>query len=95
MVLNLMFGLMAFMHFINYFVLFVNTDNYKLIMLYGAELLLILFLASVYHWVYKNVNELVLQHMMMLLTIGFVFVARLSYQVAVRQVLFAWIGVVI
>ena len=90
-----MFGLMAFMHFINYFVLFVNTDNYKLIMLYGAELLLILFIASVYHWVYKNVNELVLQHMMMLLTIGFVFVARLSYQVAVRQVLFAWIGVVL
>ena len=56
--------------------------------------MLILFVAFVYHWIYPNINELVMQHMMMLLTIGFVFMARLSYNVAVRQVTFSCIGVV-
>lgn len=93
-VLNQMFGLMVFMHLINYLVLYINTENYKLLILYGVELLLILFVAFVYHWIYPNLNELVMQHMMMLLSIGFVFMARLSYAVAVRQVAFSCIGII-
>lgn len=93
-ILNLMFGFMILMHFINYLVLYLNTENYKLWYLYGAELALLLFLSIIYHWIYPNINELVLQHMMMLLSIGFVFMARLSYHVAIRHVIFAAVGVV-
>ena len=93
-ILNQMFGLMVFMHLINYLVLYINTENYKLLILYGVELLLILFVVFVYHWIYPNLNELVMQHMMMLLTIGYVFMARLSYRVAVRQVTFSCIGII-
>ena len=93
-ILNQMFGLMVFMHLINYLVLYINTENYKLLILYGVELLLILFVVFVYHWIYPNLNELVMQHMMMLLTIGYVFMARLSYNVAVRQVAFSCIGII-
>lgn len=93
-ILNAMFGLMVFMHFMNYLVLYLKTENYKLIILYGAELLLMLFMAIIYHWIYPNINELVQQHMMMLLSIGFVFVARLTFDTAVRQVAFASVAVV-
>lgn len=93
-ILNQMFGLMVFMHLINYLVLYINTENYKLLILYGVELLLILFVVFVYHWIYPNLNELVMQHMMMLLTIGYVFMARLSYRVTVRQVTFSCIGII-
>lgn len=92
--LNLMFGFMIFMHLLNHLVIYLNTRNIKIWILYGAELGLILFLAVIYHWIYPNINQLVLQHMMMLLTIGFVFLARLSYTVALRQVMFAAVGAV-
>lgn len=93
-ILNQMFGFMILMHFVNYLVLYLNTENYKLWYLYGVELALVLFLSIIYHWIYPNINELVLQHMMMLLSIGFVFMARLSYHVAIRHVTFAAVGVV-
>ena len=93
-ILNQMFGLMIFMHLVNYLVLFLNTNNYQLWILYGVELALLIFMSIVYRWVYPNVNELVLQHMMLLLTIGFVFVVRLSFSTAVRQLIFAAVGVV-
>lgn len=92
--LNVMFGFMVFMHFLNYLVIYLNTDNIKLWYLYGSQLLLILFLSVIYHWVYPNINRLVLQHMMMLLTIGFVFLARLSYSTAVRHTAFTAVSVV-
>lgn len=92
--LNLMFGFMIFMHLLNHLVIYLNTRNIKIWILYGSELGLILFLAVIYHWIYPNINQLVLQHMMMLLTIGFVFLARLSYAVALRQVMFAAVGAV-
>jgi len=93
-VLNRMFGLMIFMHMVNYLVLFLSSNNYQLWILYGAQLMLLIFMSIVYRWIYPNVNELVLQHMMMLLTIGFVFMARLSFKTAVRQVIFAAAGVI-
>ena len=93
-ILNVMFGLMIFMHLINHVVIYLNTNNIKIFILYGSELLMLMFLAIVYRWVYPKINELVLQHMMMLLTIGFVFLGRLTYQGAIRHIIFVGIGIV-
>lgn len=94
-ILNQMFGCMVFMHFLNYLVLFLNTNNAKFILLYVLQLLLLLFVVFTYHWIYPNLIELVMQHMLMLLTIGYVFMARLSYTVAVRQLIFSFVGIVV
>lgn len=93
--LNIMFGLMVFMHLINYLVIYVNTENLNIFILYGVELGLIIFLSIIYHWIYPEINELVFQHMMMLLTIGMTFLARISYKITVRHVAFIWAGVLL
>ncbi|MFV0344567.1 MAG: FtsW/RodA/SpoVE family cell cycle protein [Anaerocolumna sp.] len=78
-----------FFHFVSYFVLYLNSKNIKLLFLYGLEVLSLVLVFTLYQWVYDNLSKPILHNMVFLLTIGYVMLARLSYDKAVRQFVIA------
>lgn len=81
--------LMFLIHLICYMVLYLNTKNGKLLILYIAQLGFFLFVLFVYQVVYKRLSKLVLNNMLMLLTISFIMLTRISYDTALRQFIMA------
>ncbi|MDF2485919.1 MAG: hypothetical protein K0R46_2087 [Herbinix sp.] len=75
------------LHFTGYFTLFFQSQNRKLVYLYGAEVLLFLLVLVLYQVIYPKVSRLLLRNMLMLLAIGFIIQTRLSYDKAVKQVI--------
>lgn len=85
-------ALLLLIHFDAFLVLYLTAEDERLIFLYLAQLV---FFAAVFtssHLFYRRASELLLNNMCMLLAVGFFFLARLSYEQAFRQFLFACIG---
>lgn len=78
-----------FFHFICYAILYMNTKNYKIAVLYGMEVISLILIFSLYQWVYENLSKPVLHNMVLLLTIGYVMLTRLSYDKALKQFMIA------
>ena len=94
-ILNRMYALMITIHVMLSAVLYVNTKDINFIFLYAGELLVFIVFQSIYHWIYPQINEIVMQHMMMLLMLGFVFLGRLSFDKALRQVLISAVSLLL
>ncbi len=76
-------------HFIGYFILFLQQKDFMLIFLYLGEVILFIVTIISYQFVYRNLSRLILNHMLMLLMISFVMLARLSVSLAFKQFCFA------
>lgn len=85
-------GLMYLIHLICHVLLFLNTQDRKLILYYGLELVFFVTSAFVYRFVYRNLSRLVLNNMQMLLAISFIMLARLELPLAKRQLFMAAAG---
>lgn len=68
-----------------FLVLFVSKMEWKFLVFYLLQVALILFLFLIYRVIYKKAARLVVNHMCMLLAIGFIILARLNYDEAFRQ----------
>ena len=73
------------LHFICYSILYINTENFKIILLYLMELALLITVICLYQWIYVGLSKLILHNMILLLTIGFIIQTRLSYSKTIRQ----------
>ncbi len=78
-------ALLFLMHFFGFFSLFFQRPELKLIYLYLGELALLILVLALYQFVYPKLSKPLLLNMQMLLVIGFIMQARLSYDKAVRQ----------
>lgn len=78
-----------FFHFVCYFILYLNTGNIKIIFLYGLEVISLILVFTLYQWVYENLSKPILHNMVLLLTIGYVMLTRLSFDKAFRQFMIA------
>ncbi|MGC4019744.1 MAG: FtsW/RodA/SpoVE family cell cycle protein [Muricomes sp.] len=87
--------LMFLMQFTAYFVMYLQIKEKKLLFFYGAQLLLLIAVLVFYRILYPKVSRLVLNNMCMLLSIGFIMITRLTYSKAVKQFIFATIGIVV
>lgn len=74
------------LHFVGHFTLYLQVQNDKIVLLYGGEVLLFILILSLYQAFYKRISRLLLRNMLMLLTIGFIVLSRLSFDNAVKQV---------
>ena len=83
--------MMYSIHFICYLVLFLNSLDWKVLVLYFIQLVLLIFVNKAYIYVYHNASKLVLNNMLMLLMIGFVMIGRISQGYVIRQMIFAGI----
>lgn len=81
--------IMYTIHFICSLVLFLNSLDGKVILLYLAQFAFLFFVNKAYLYVYKNASKLVLNNMLMLLMIGFVMLGRIKQSYAIRQMAFA------
>lgn len=77
--------LMFAIHFIAFLILYLKTNEKKMLMFYGGQVVLLLAILLLYTLIYPKVSRLVVNNMCMLLCIGFVMITRLSYDRAVKQ----------
>ena len=86
---------MFLIHLDAYMVLFAVRQELKLLIFYGAQVVFVLFLFLIYRVIYRRAARLVVNHMCMLMLIGFIILARLNLDHAVRQFEIAVIATVI
>lgn len=78
-----------------YAVLLFSTQNAELIIFYLAQVVFFCVIFILYATVYKDASQLVVNHMCMLMALGFIMLTRLSYETAVRQFEIAIIAVAV
>ena len=78
-----------------YAVLYFSTGNQELIFFYLAQVIFFTAVLVFYHLIYPKASRLVVNHMCMLMAIGFVMLTRLSYDSAIRQFKIAVIAIAV
>ncbi|NBK92733.1 FtsW/RodA/SpoVE family cell cycle protein [bacterium 1XD21-13] len=86
--------LMFFFHLLAYVVLYLQTEQIKILIFYLFQLFLLQAVLVFSGMIYPKMNRLVLNNMCLLLSIGFIMLTRLSYDKAVRQFQMAAIALV-
>ena len=76
---------MFLIHLDAYIVIFVSTMEIKTLIFYAAQVAFVLFLFIIYKKIYKRAAQLIVNHMCMLMLIGFIILTRLGFDSAVRQ----------
>ncbi len=72
-------------HLLACFILFGATGEAKILAFYLAQLGLLIFLLVIYRVIYRYANRLVVNHMCMLLVVGFIILTRLDFSSALHQ----------
>lgn len=72
-------------HFTGYFTLFIQSFNIKILILYGLEVLVLILALVFYKLFYPGLSGLLMRNMLMLLSLGYIILTRLSFDEAVRQ----------
>ncbi len=81
-------------HFLGFLSLFLSTGNENLILLYGAELVYLILMETLFHTAYPEGSQILTSLVCMLMVIGFIMLARLSIGKANRQFLILALGTV-
>lgn len=76
---------MILLHLDAFLVLFDETENIKILIFYGAQLIFFIIVISSYHTLYENSAQLLVNNMCMLMAAGFIILTRLSFDKAVKQ----------
>lgn len=76
---------MFLIHLDAYIVIFASTMEIKTLIFYAAQVAFVLFLFIIYKKIYKRAAQLIVNHMCMLMLIGFIILTRLGFDSAVRQ----------
>ena len=76
---------MLFIHLDAFAVIFAQTQEVKMVIFYGAQLAFILFMFLIYKIIYKRSAKILVNHMCMLMIIGFIILTRLDFDNAIRQ----------
>lgn len=76
-------------HFICYLVLFLNSMSIKIVFLYALEVIAMILVLTLYQWIYVNLSKQILHNMLLMLTVGYVMLTRLSYDKAIKQFVIA------
>ena len=82
-------------HLIGYIILYLGADDMKYIVLYICEFALLFATIVVYDIVYPKASRLLVNNMVLLEVVGFIFITRINYDEGVRQLVLAAIGTVI
>lgn len=82
---RLMAALMYLIHGISYIALYAGTQSYQILILYGAQLLMLIVISALYKISYKRMSIPVFQNMLMLLMLGCLMITRLNFQNGVKQ----------
>lgn len=76
---------MFLMHFVAYVILFLKSEDERIVLFYLAQLIFFAAYIGLYRLFYRNMSRILVNNMCMLLCIGFIILTRLSFDRAVRQ----------
>ncbi|MBQ8663636.1 MAG: FtsW/RodA/SpoVE family cell cycle protein [Eubacterium sp.] len=76
---------MFFIHLDAFAVIFAQTQEIKVLVFYAAQVAFILFMFLIYKIIYKRSAKILVNHMCMLMIIGFIILTRLDFENALRQ----------
>ena len=82
-----------------YLVMYVKTEDMKILFIYGVQAVIFLAVIVLYNVIYPNVSRLVVNNMCMLMNAGMIMITRLSYDNevpydnAMKQMVFIALGV--
>lgn len=82
-------------HALGYLCIYVATDDDTMIIFYAVQFVFFKVLQSCYQLIYEKTSRLVTNNLCMLLCIGFIMLARLSFDKALKQFLFAVVSVIV
>ncbi len=86
---------MMLLHLDAYIVIFGNEREIKYLVFYVGQVLFVIFVFVLYRAIYKKSARLIVNHMCMLMLIGFIILTRLDFSSAVRQFEIAVIATVV
>lgn len=73
------------MHFLGNLVLYLNTDNEKILYFYAVQAIFFAAFLLLQRLIYPNADKLMNHNLLMLLSVGFLMLTRLSFERASRQ----------
>ena len=82
-------NIMFIIHFICSLVLFLNSLDVKVVIYYLVQFVFLMFVSRAYPYVYQGMSKMILNNMLMLMSIGFIMIERLSMSSCLRQMIFA------
>lgn len=77
--------MMFFIHLIAYAILFLKSEDERIVLFYLAQLIFFAAYIGLYRLFYRNMSRILVNNMCMLLCVGFIMLTRLSFDKAVRQ----------
>lgn len=77
--------MMFIIHFIAFMVMYLQTEETELLFFYGAQFIYLAATLVFFRNLYPRASKLVVNHMCMLITVGFIMLTRLSYEQALKQ----------
>ena len=86
---------MILIYSLSFLMLFVNKKDDKYLIFYGVSIISLILVIVLGKVIYKSLNQLILNNMCMLLAIGFVIIARLSFEKVLRQFVIAMFSIII
>ena len=84
--------LVIFFHTIGFIVLMMHEKTWQMMLLYVTELAYIVAYVAAFRMIYPDSSRIIISHMMMFLAIGFIILARLNFDKAVRQFMMICVG---
>ncbi len=87
--------LMLLIHFSCFLVICFETGDMSYLFFYAFQQAVLFATAVLFHMVYPGANRLIVNHMCLLLSVGFVMLTRLSYERAVRQFVIAAVSIAV
>ncbi|MGN0390818.1 MAG: FtsW/RodA/SpoVE family cell cycle protein [Wujia sp.] len=93
--LNKQIGYVFVIHFLCYLTLYLRLGEIKIVLFYGAQIFVAVLYMVLYHSIYKDSSRLLTNNAAFLLLIGYTMLTRLNFKLAVRQFIFATIGLII
>ncbi len=77
-------------HLLGYFILYINNnEEIRYLMLYMAQLIYLFVVVAVFDIFYPKASRLLINNMCMLISVGFVVIARLDFEQCVKQFVIA------
>lgn len=88
-------GAMFLIHFLGFLSLYLSRGEEEILVFYGAQVLFFAFYLGLSRVFYRNISRLLLNNVCLLLSVGFLMLARLDMEKAVRQFVIAAAAAVI
>lgn len=82
-------------HAVGYFAIVMNTQKIQMVIFYIAQVLFFVIYLSLYRGIYRKACTALLNHMLFLLSISFIILARLSFDKALKQFIIVCVAAIV